>query len=54
MASVVKMLDVGRIWAGKPQLGRLKRGLTLPYGVRFKQSKLQMEAFPPRKYMVST
>jgi hypothetical protein len=49
MACAVKMLDVGGIGAGNPQLGRLKKSLTLPYGVRFEQTKLQMEAIPLSK-----
>jgi hypothetical protein len=50
VACAVKMLDVGGSGAGNPQLGRL----TLPYGVRFEQTKLQMEALPPSKYNFST
>jgi hypothetical protein len=49
MACAVEMLDVGGIGAGNPQLGSLKKSLTLPYGVRFEQTKLQMEALPPSK-----
>jgi hypothetical protein len=51
MACAVKELDVGGIGAGNPQLGRLKKSLTLPYGVRFEQTKLQMEALAPITYM---
>jgi hypothetical protein len=47
MACAVKMLYVGGIGAGNPKLGRLEKTLTLPYGVRLKQTKLQMEALPP-------
>jgi hypothetical protein len=50
MACAVKMLDVGEIGAGKPHFGRLKKSLTLPYGVRFEQTKLRMEALPPSTY----
>jgi hypothetical protein len=50
MACAVKMLDVGGIGAGKSQLGRLQKILTLPYGARFEQTKLQVEALPPIKY----
>jgi hypothetical protein len=46
MACAVKMLDVGGIGAGNPQLG----SLTLPHGVGFEQIKLQMEALPPVEY----
>jgi hypothetical protein len=44
MASAVKMLDLGGIGAGKPQL----RPLTSPYGVRLKQTKLQKESLHPK------
>jgi hypothetical protein len=37
MVLAVKMLDVGGIGVGNRQLGRLKKKLTLPYGVRFEQ-----------------
>jgi hypothetical protein len=43
--AVDKMLDMDGIGAGKPQL-EAQKSLTLPYGVRLKQSKLQMEALP--------
>jgi hypothetical protein len=48
MACAVKMLDVGGIGAGKPQLGRVKKIITLPYGVPFEQTKLHMEDHPLR------
>jgi hypothetical protein len=35
MTCAVEMLDVGGIGAGNPQLGRRKKTLNLPYGVRF-------------------
>jgi hypothetical protein len=49
MACAVKMLDVCGIGAGKPQLGRLKKSLTLLYGIRYEQTKMQMEVLPQRK-----
>jgi hypothetical protein len=36
------------------ELGGLKKILTLPYGVRLKQTKLQVEALPPSNYKFST
>jgi hypothetical protein len=36
-------------WAENPQLTRLKKNPELPYGVRLRQTKLQMEAFLPSK-----
>jgi hypothetical protein len=49
MACGVKVLDVGGIGAKTHNLGGLKR--CLPYGIRFEQTKLQMEALPPSNYM---
>jgi hypothetical protein len=54
MACDVKMHDVGQTGAGKPQLGRLEKSLTSPYGVRFELTKLKLEALLPRKTMFST